>query len=503
MSLEPPVRRRLALMAVLCAAGLGLAFSLDRTPAAGAEDGAYLALGKAIATGRGYRNVWLEQAPPQTKYPCGLPLLLSPVVAVFGLNFAALRALIAVFAVALLCLSEFALGEEDDGCVPWVVLLLACSRSFWQYSTWVGPEVPFAAFVSAAVFFARRYAREPDAATRNGGLTLFFFCWAYFTRTIGVCVLPGVVMSILLSGGKGRVRKAALAAAVLSAPVVIWSLVTRSGVSGSYYSEVLSNPYEGMAGFSASGIIDCIVKDVYASIFYSIPRVLTGIQFAERSWAAPLITALPLAGLLLRLRRDKSDPAAWCVAGYLGILAVYPWSRVSGARYMFPILPFLFFYAVSALVLAWRRLFPAGGTAKAALTASCLIAAAMNVLQMSRPAPERDARREAERRYYDAASWLGRAAGRSDRIFAAGTPSLYLFSGRATTGISCPYTAQSLLDAIRSSGARFAFVAESAERRVDCLSEPFSAVIRRKPGVLAEVFSNADNHVYEISRLKY
>ena len=43
-----------------------------------ADDGVYLAVGKALAEGLGYRNIHLVGSPLNTNYPPAVPLLLPP-----------------------------------------------------------------------------------------------------------------------------------------------------------------------------------------------------------------------------------------------------------------------------------------------------------------------------------------------------------------------------------------------------------------------------------------
>src|SRR3989442_2041890 len=58
------------------------------------DDGVYVALGKAIADGVGYRSIHLVGAPLQLRYPPGLPLLLAVPWALGG-TLGAVRATVA------------------------------------------------------------------------------------------------------------------------------------------------------------------------------------------------------------------------------------------------------------------------------------------------------------------------------------------------------------------------------------------------------------------------
>src|SRR5437870_4838764 len=59
------------------------------------DDGAYVALGKALAGGLGYRLIYLVGDPVAVKYPPGLPLLIAVPWKLFG-TLAGVRATIAL-----------------------------------------------------------------------------------------------------------------------------------------------------------------------------------------------------------------------------------------------------------------------------------------------------------------------------------------------------------------------------------------------------------------------
>src|SRR2546422_1760055 len=89
--------------AVIEAAGVGLVvvvahllLRLSGAFAVGAlnDDGVYVALGKAIAEGDGYRSIYLAGAPLHLRYPPGFPLLLALPWALGG-TLAAVRATVA------------------------------------------------------------------------------------------------------------------------------------------------------------------------------------------------------------------------------------------------------------------------------------------------------------------------------------------------------------------------------------------------------------------------
>ncbi len=55
------------------------------------DSGIYITLAKALSTGSGYREIFLEDVPPHTHYPPLFPLLLTPTVHFFGYHLVAMK----------------------------------------------------------------------------------------------------------------------------------------------------------------------------------------------------------------------------------------------------------------------------------------------------------------------------------------------------------------------------------------------------------------------------
>src|SRR5262245_13303252 len=73
-----PIRVLLLLMA-LGLLGFAIVGSLDSALSTVDDSAIYVSLARALAQHEGYRSIYLADAPPHTKYPPVLPVLLSPI----------------------------------------------------------------------------------------------------------------------------------------------------------------------------------------------------------------------------------------------------------------------------------------------------------------------------------------------------------------------------------------------------------------------------------------
>jgi len=86
-----------------------------------------------------------------------------------------------------------------------------------------------------------------------------------------------------------------------------------------------------------------IIRNLYALIFYALPKVLTGIIFRGRSAIALLLSVVTGVGFL-RCIRKKATLIEWYVFFYIIIYLLWPWFHITGARFLVPLIPFMFYY---------------------------------------------------------------------------------------------------------------------------------------------------------------
>ena len=196
---------------------------------AASDDAMYIALGKAIATGQGYRSIFYVGSPVQLKYPPGLPLVMAGLWAAIGepdrvrlagvvLNLAALGTTAALLwrigrdrlGAGPLCVAAFALAP------------LALDAALVQYALTV-TEPYYLLGWATALWLAYRLG-DGDRPRLDLALVLGLVLAATaLFRTQAVVLAAGLLAALALS--RRTWRAAAVTAAAFAAPLAAWSLI--------------------------------------------------------------------------------------------------------------------------------------------------------------------------------------------------------------------------------------------------------------------------------------
>jgi len=214
------------LLALAGCAAIGVYGALTYPPIVGTylDDGVYLATGKALAEGKGYRHIEYPGQPYQTKYPILFPLLLSAVWRIFP-NFPR-----NILAVQVINIVLWTVGS-------WIAYRLMCRT--WKLPGWLGGSGVVLAFlclqtlsilpgamseplymlVSLAalwVLAGRPSERSTDQPGEPGlvqvAVGAVLAGAAYLTRSIGVTLVAAVVVGCLLRRAWKQVGLAVLIA---------------------------------------------------------------------------------------------------------------------------------------------------------------------------------------------------------------------------------------------------------------------------------------------------
>src|SRR3989344_3820521 len=95
----------------------------------------YVTLGKSIAEGKGYRDIYHPDDPEQKNFPFMFPLMLASIILFFGINFFALKVFVSATAImALYFLYELLSKNMGEKNALLVVLLTGFSISFFLFA---------------------------------------------------------------------------------------------------------------------------------------------------------------------------------------------------------------------------------------------------------------------------------------------------------------------------------------------------------------------------------
>lgn len=183
------------------------------------DDGIYAILGKALASGEGYRYLNLPGAPAATHYPPGYPLVLAllwRLTPEFPANTA-----VFVFAnvgfLAAAALGTWYLGRHRLGLSPWIAALTAiatvASVPVLMFGIFVMSEPLFMAVLCPALLMAERAARS--GATRDALVAGVLIGLLAMVRTLGQFVAPVLLLLLVM-------RRRWWAAAAVTAGVALF-----------------------------------------------------------------------------------------------------------------------------------------------------------------------------------------------------------------------------------------------------------------------------------------
>ncbi|MFI5279859.1 MAG: hypothetical protein ACHQU1_05145 [Gemmatimonadales bacterium] len=316
------------------------------------DDGIYLALAKSLAEGHGYHLLYLPGAPGGVHYPFGYPALLAALWKAwphFPANVALFRAanvvLMAIFAALTVGhLGERVLGRKWSGAA--IVAIAATALPLVTVATVLFAEPLFLALAASALWVAEVATR---ADGRRGALIALLAGAlagaAALTRSIGIALVLGIVVSLFLAH---RPRAAFIAGAVAAAILAPWSFWVAahhheldSAIASGYgtYGDLLRQ--SGWGWLSLRSFAD--VGGPLGTI--ALPPV-PGL----RALLAIPACALLLAGIVRLVR--LIPPLGWTLVFYLGIVLVWPYGP---DRFLWAVLPWLAIAFVLGAEAAWRR----------------------------------------------------------------------------------------------------------------------------------------------------
>ncbi len=308
------------------------------------DDAVYVELGKALATGAGLHYLHLPGLPAATHFPPGYPAFLAllwRLVPSFPANILLFKAAnAALLAIAAAWVALFA--RRRFGCSRWAAaaaaIVLCLGVPSLVMSALVMSETLFLALLVPALVVAER-AADLDGPIRWVVAAAVLAAVSALVRSAGIALVGALVLVLLL---RRRPRSAAgviAAAAVVLAPWLWWMHVHAGQlppvIRGTY------GPYENW-------FADAIAKGGPGYLLANVVANGKGTLRVAASWLAPVgstasgvvaaVLLLPLAALGAgRLWKGAPVTAAF-LAGYLAIVAVWPYAP---DRFLFGIWPLL------------------------------------------------------------------------------------------------------------------------------------------------------------------
>ena len=369
-------------VAVLVAA-IALAISLAAVPnwPAGVfqDDGIYVILGKALATGEGYRYLNLPGAPYATHYPPGYPLFLALLWKLspqFPQNVALFTFANAGFlALAAFATFRFARERLQLSTLGAAIVAVAGTVSMPAliFGVFVLSEPMFMALLVLVLMAAERAA---ERATWRAAFLLGLAGGALaMVRTTAMFVIPAFALVLLLRRKVWPAVGAAAAGALFIVPWHFWVAAHGNEIPpvllGKYgpYDTWLTNALREHGLPFVLDVIGTNARALYGMVWV----MFTGSEASPTSLHAPVAAVVVVILALGAWRLARRAPVtAWFLAAYMALVVIWPFEPT---RFVWALLPL--FASIMALgigaVVEWRPAPPMARAGRAVLIAACAL----------------------------------------------------------------------------------------------------------------------------------
>lgn len=343
------------------------------------DDGVYVTAAKALAEGRGYRNIHLPGEPPVLHYPPLYPLALSLLWALFPSfpqNVALFQLLDAAAAGGAAWV--MALHARRLGLPPWLQYP-ALALGFAAFPLLATLSVRFSEPLFLILFAAVVLAvdRDEPCTLRCGIVVGALAGAAALTRSVGVTLIVGVAAALWLRRQRRSAGVVVAAAALMLTPWIAWLLAHQAALDprltanyGTYLQEArqagLAAMLAGLDLRALGPLAQLALPAVPALVWYPSALLLLallvwgGVVAARRTPA--LVASLVLYVLVVSVWPYPPHRFMWLVVPWAallfaaGCLAAWRWGRIGRAAVALAGLLFLTGYARrEAASLAGRR----------------------------------------------------------------------------------------------------------------------------------------------------
>ena len=416
------------------------------------DDGAYVALGQALAGGIGYRLIYLVGDPVAVKYPPGLPLLIAVPWKLFG-TLPIVRATIGLLnplASGAAAGMIWWIGRRKLGAAPAVLALCAIGPFFLdaviQYFNIPLSEPYFVCGWATALLLAYRMADAPPGAARPSlavALGLVLALTVLF-RTAGLVVLAAVLAA--LARERRPWRDVAVCAGVALVPLAVWHVVHAAVIARGPLSPLPDEtPYWRWLPLDRPAQLLSYSARVLGNNSLGYLRYLSGYLARSHFVGPTLAAAFAVAALAGGARAWRAHTALVAtVAAVLATVLLWPYAQ---GRLLLPILPFAGLLAASTLQLGVTRGSVMSRRLAYALLGVVALTAAVRQVALRRaaeaalasgapPPPENRSPLYVlagnSRYIFGVVSWVRANTTSQDRIMVDAPAAVYLYTGRKT-----------------------------------------------------------------------
>lgn len=422
------------------------------------DDGVYVSLGKAIATGQGYHSIYMPGDPVQVKYPPGLPALFALLWLVGGslANVAVLIRLLSLVVVSGTCVTLWWYGRTvlQVSRLPLAVCVLGpffLEASLNYFGLAISEPYYLLGWAWALVLqHAVTEAETPAVRTRKALWLGLVLAATTLFRSQAIVLIPAILLALALRrAGKAPLLTCAAAAVI---PLAAWRLLRGVWEAKGPVSTLPDEVNYG--AWLDLGSMDALVEFAQRVLWHNVVTYTRIFGYYATEHATTIGLGVVCLGLLLAgigALHARREPVALplTAAASLGAALAWPWAQ---DRLVLVSIPFLGLLAALALTRWMRR----GGSAVrlglAAVLVLCAGALAWRQYELRRATLSVLAGKPASvqpflptfflsmngRYVEDVSSWVRVNTRPDDRILVELPAGVYLLTGRKAVGSRPP-----------------------------------------------------------------
>ncbi|MCB0208465.1 MAG: hypothetical protein KDJ52_04030 [Anaerolineae bacterium] len=361
------------------------------------DDAHYIVLAESLATGQGYHLINYPDSQPETNFPPGWPILLAPLTVLFPGNYTILKGLTLAFWLASIPLIYRLLALRiKPPYLQLLMVIIALNHGLITYSVRLMSETAFLFFSLLTLNLFETWLRRHQEQTAYGLLVLVTLL-ALFTqliRTVGIALLLAILVYLLI---KRYFRPLAVVTVVIVLGLLpqLWLNAQHNGgiISSGYQQQVFGtqSPTEKIAQLWSNikkytwqnKIVTNLLIPIFGQNFLVTTLTnLNSISLARRLINIGVLTFILLGIILTWPKFRISD----IYVGFylLGILSFWnPLVATAQARFLVPIIPFLYAYLLNGLLWLIRRIIPARVHHRYSLPMAIILSMLMVFLQLN------------------------------------------------------------------------------------------------------------------------
>jgi len=323
------------------------------------DSATYIMLGKSLVTGKGFKYMGI----PHTKYPFMFPLMLAPIVGIFGLDFFLMRLLIVLTGMGSIGLTFWIFRREFGYAFGFgIATIAAVSYPLIFECTRILSDVPYMFLSLLSMVFMMRYIKDSCWSNKYGYISVTLLLASFFTRYVGLSLFASFIIYLILEK-KGeisiKIKKIAVICIIFLIPVSAW--ISRGAIIRlinphprdlreflSYEKELVvvdaSNPRSQVVDLTS-----LVSRLKFNSQYYQdlTMDIILGKDKNSKT-LSHIITAVILCGFVYSLIRWRRIFDYYV---FFYILIYIFWTSLQGTRFLVPIIPFLFYYFIRVIFL--------------------------------------------------------------------------------------------------------------------------------------------------------